>query len=937
VDGLPAGQYDGNFNEVAPSVEAVREFRLISSQIGAEYGNTGAAVTSFSIKSGTNEVHGSVFNYLRNDKLDARSWLAATRAPVRLNEFGGSAGGPVVLPRLYDGRNRTFWFFSVGGSRKRGLDQFSQVRIPTSENRLGDFSSLVNSAGNPILIYDPATTRIENGVTVRSPFPGNRIPAERIDPVAARIAALYPDPNQTGTVNYGRFTGEQQLDPTAWTGKFDHLLNDNHRLAATIIHTDIPRLRIDNPLPDPLTNGINQGIVGWTARVNYEAVLTPAIVNSAVVGFNRFRNPISPPVEERDYASLLGIPGAFNRAFPQMSFGDGYTSIGAGTGIDNFDWTVMAKDFITWSTGKHAFRFGGEVRYNQRNNLSFGQTNGSFAFNNALTASPTALAATGDSFASFLLGGARQVNYSFPFSTGIRTSYGGAFVQDEWRIHPRLTLTAGIRFESHAAPWENHDRYSGMDLLTPNPAAGGIPGALVFAGDGPGRTGSRTFASADLSAWGPRFGFAWRVADGTVLRGGYGVYYSNPYFPISFLGFNPTTQVTSLDNGLTPGWVLSQGIPPLNTQLNLSPSAANGQSVTFFEDSSNRLPRSQNMSFTVQRGLGQAASIDASYVGLIATRQVAPQLLNYNQVDPRYLSLGSLLTQNINSAAAVAAGIPRPYPTFTGTVAQALRPFPQYQTVSSAAAKAGKSQYHSMQLRLRQRFSAGLSLEANYTWSKALGYPADRYAFGAVNNLLQDHYNQSLERSLLQTDVPHAFVLQYVYDLPFGAGQRWVNSNRFARTVLGGWSWSMIHRYQTGTPLPILMNNTLPLFNSVLRPDVVPDAPLQTSLSVGEFQPTVDRRINLSAFRAPAPFQFGTAAPTYGNLRNFAVLQEDVSLTKRTPLTERFVLELYGQAYNVLNRHRFANFDTNFSSPNFGRARATNLPRFIQIGARIKF
>ncbi|MBC7927621.1 MAG: TonB-dependent receptor [Bryobacteraceae bacterium] len=938
IEGLPAGQQDGNFNESAPSVDAVREFRLLSSQLAAEYGNTGAAVTSFTLKSGSNELHGTAFDYFRNDKLDARSWLAEQRAPVRLNEFGVTAGGPLWLPKIYNGRDRTFFFFSYGGSRKRGLDQFRLAQIPTPANLAGDFSQLQDSSGRPVVIYDPATTRTENGATVRDPFPGNRIPATRFDTAARRIAGYFPTPNTSqGSLNFGRFTGEQILDPNAWTGKMDHALSERQRISFALIHTLIPRLRIDNPYPEPLTNGIRQNITAWTLRGSHDYAFSPSVLNVLYVGYNRFRNPVGPPIEGQDWSSLLGIPGIGNRAFPQVNFAGGYTGLGAGPGIDNVDWTGLVKDNVSWVRGKHSVRFGGEWRFNQLNNRDFGQTNGVFTINNLYTASPGSLATSGNSVASFLLGGVQQVSARQPFASGQRKMYAGLFAQDEWRVSSALTLTFGLRWEMQTAPYENHDRLSGVDLNAPNPGAGGRPGALQFAGEGTGRLGSRTLTDPDFSAIGPRFGFAWRALSRTVLRGGYGVYYNSNYTGISSLGFNAATDLISGDNGLTPARLLSAGLPPLQNAVNVSPDAANGLSATYYEQSSAAMPRSQNWSFTIQHQLSESLSAEASYVGLHATRQRAEQLTNVNQVDPKFLSLGSLLTRQANSAEAIAAGIALPYPAFRGTVAQALRPFPQYQTLTSDAAKIGMASYHALELRIRKRFRQGLSMEGNYTWSKNIGYPdLPNIAFGGVANYLQNHYDLRAERSLMPNDLPHAFVLQYVYDLPFGTG-RFAGGPALVRALARGWSVSAVHRYQSGTPLQLLMNNTLPLFNRVLRPDVVAGAKLSSGIGNADFQPSTDRIVNRAAFAAPGAFRFGNSAPTYASLRNFPVLQEDLAVTKQVRIKESLSLEIYGQAYNALNRHRFANFDTNFSSAGFGQARSTNLPRFIQLGMRIKF
>lgn len=945
MDGLPAGWQAANLNESAPAVDAIREFRLITSQLPAEYGASGPAIASFSIMSGTNQFHGDFYDYFRNSALDARSFLATVRPPLRLNEFGVAIGGPVILPKLYKGKDRTFFFFSYGGSRKRGADGITTAQIPTPAMVKGDFSGLKNSAGQTITIYDPSTTRTDaSGNLVRDPFPGNIIPANRIDPASAKIASFYPAPNSS--LGYTSFQGERLLDPNSFTGKVDHQISERNHFSGALVRTDIPRVFYGGPLPLPLkASSFRQNVTSWTARVNDDFVVSPSLLNTFAAGFNRFHSPLNPPTDSQPWSSTLSVPGIGNFAFPNGTFGNGYATIGSTNFFNWVDQTVLAKDSVSWQHGAHSFKFGGEWRYNEHNSKVTGNTMGVFNFTNAYTANPSALSSTGDSFASFLLGGYNSVSSSGPYNPSVRWSYGGVYAQDQWRLTSRLTLTYGLRWECQTPAYEARNQSGEVNLTTPNPVAGNLPGAIVFAGGANGRT----FGSTDLSAFGPRAGVAWNVFKHTVFRAGYGLYYEKwfsganvggtlPAFGIDSPGYQANYSKASQDGGLTPAGALSTGLPVLSTTPNLSPTVLNGQSATFVDPSSWKLPRVQNWSVSIQQQLTNDMVFEASYVGLHGTRQNAYLLSNINQVDPKYLSLGSLLTQSITSSAAVAAGIPVPYAGFTGTVAQALRPYPQYQTLTSYLAKLGKSSYHALELHLRQRFNNGLSFDINYTWSKNLGY-ADtvNIGVGGVNNLLQNAYNLKAERSLLPNDVPQAFVAAWAYDLPLGAGHRFGGGNAIARALLGGWSVSAIQRYQSGTPLQIYSDNNLPLFNSVQRPNRVPGQDPQTSIGIGSFNPATDRRINLNAFSAAPAFTFGNSAPTLGKLRNFPVLQEDVAITKRISLSERWKLELYGQSFNIANRHRFTSFVTNSSSASFGKPGGSSVGRYVQLGVKIRF
>jgi hypothetical protein len=930
MDGLPGRT---NFNETAPPVDAVQEFKLQANQLSAEYGNTGSSVVSFSIRSGTNELHGSAFEIFRNNVLDARPWLAGDRPPLRQNEFGLTVGGPVVLPKLYNGRNRTFWFFSYTGSRKRGLDIPRRLRIPTPEQIQGDFSGVSD------VVYDPLTTRqaAAGAGFVRDPFPNAQIPINRFDPVAVRVSQLFPAPNLTGAgaLNYQAFSGERLLDPDTYIAKFNHDFAPRHRMNATLNRTAIPRNNLPIPLPDPINDLTDQDIRSHMLRVNYDATVSNSVLNTFTAGYNNFRNPFKGAFAEQGFAEQFGLRGTVGDAFPFFSFTNGYSNVGRSSLSDSFEQSAIVKNVLSWAKGRQLFKIGGEYRRLMRSSADSANSAGSYAFNRLGTALPGGPATTGDGFASFLLGQVHSASLSFPFEQASRRPYWAIFVQDDFRVTSKLTLNLGFRYEQTLAPWEKDNLYTLVDLDTPNPAAGGRPGASVFAGVG--GEGDRLLRS-DASAWGPRFGFAYQVFNKTVVRGGYGIFYADPAAFTVNTGLRRVGSFASLDNGVTPAFRLAEGLPEPGPAPSATPGLVNSQNVTARTDSVLNMPRTQNWSLSVQHELARDLLFELSYAANHNTRQTAPSMVNINQVDPRFLSLGSLLTQNINSAAAAAAGIQRPYEGFQGSVAQALRPFPQYLNVTEQSAKAGRTLYHGGTVRLKKRFSSGLLTEGHYTWSKNLGYSEPgEVGFGTSNNMLQNNFDRRAEYSLLPNDVPHALVFYYAYELPFGQGKRFLNQGGVADKLLGGWQVSGIHRYQSGNPLQISMNNNLPIFGRTLRPDAVQGAQRQTDIRNADFDPSGDRRINRQAFAGPAPFRFGTAAPTYGDLRNFPVLAEDFSLIKNTSLNERFELELSAQFINAFNRHRFTGINQNFTNAQFGSITGVSLPRTITLGLRLRY
>lgn len=928
LDGLAAAT--GSFNEMSPPVDAIQEFKVQGSQMSAEYGRSGASLVNFTVKSGTNQLHGTFFHLLRNDKLDARNWLAASRALTRQNEFGATAGGPLVLPKLYNGHDRTFFFFSYSGSRKRGLDNIERVRIPTPSYYRGDFSGLLDARNVRIPIYDPQTTRAAGSGFTRDPFAGNIIPPNRLDPVAVKTGPLYPQPNLSGagTLNYQDWIGESRLDPDVVTSKIDHSFSNRQKIFGTFNWNIIPRLRNRVPLPDPVNDGFIQEIRSRMLRVNHDFFFTSALFNNLALGYNRFRNPNGTRSQDQGWPQKLGLSGVPGTMFPVFSFTNGYATAGSSGYGNGINQTYFVRDALSLTRGSHLIKAGFEIRWDQNNDRSLSNSSGSFAFNSLGSGLP-GNAATGDGFASFMLGQVQSASLSYPSSSGTRRSYRGFFIQDDFKLTPYFTLNLGMRFEYERAPYEAANRYSAVDLTAPNPGAGNVPGAVIFAGSGQGRSGSRTLSTNDYSAWGPRIGFAWRAMNKTVVRGGYGVYYANSQLGLaSTIGFNVSASFATTNNGVTPAFVLKEGFPQnFSREPRIDSTILNNQNGTYLQPSSGSMPRTQNFSFGIQRELSANLLMEANYVGNHSTRQSDPQLVNINQVDPKYLPLGALLTQSATSAGAVAAGIKLPYAGYAGSVAQALRQFPQYRTLTAAATKSGSADYHALELRLKKRLSAGLSTDVSYTFSKNTGYNSPSFIGRATTTdvLLQNHFNPGLEHAILPYDIPHAFMLHYAYDVP------WMKNRR-----LGGWSISGVHRYQSGNPIPIFMTNSMPLFNRVQRPNVA-GAPLATGLGNGDFRPNVDRVINPAAFSDPGPYRFGNAAPYYQNLRNFFVMGEDFSVVKTTRVTERIASEFNVQFINAFNRHRFGEVDSNYRNASFGTVKAATFPRFIQVGLRFRF
>lgn len=945
VDGAQAtGPESGGTMFTYPPVEAIGEFKLESSNFSAEYGKTGGGFEIFTTKSGTNQFHGSGFEYLRNDVFDARGFIANTKPVNRQNEFGATLGGPVIVPK-YNGRNRTFFYFVYDGFRYRAGVANQQYTLPNAAQRAGNFSGLTK-AGVPLVIYDPATTRSDGaGGLIRDPFPGNIIPQNRFSKVSAAMLGLLPAANNNAaTANYTS-VGSQIFDRNVYTIKGDHAFSDKSRVSlfAYISNEDsIAPAAIEGAMSPALAQ---QRPARW-ARLNHDYQISATMLNNFRVGYTREPQIWSRVTSDQGLLQKVGLTGVNppGDIIPRVQFSDTYQNWSdetknKGKQVNN---TLQFADTLSFFRGNHSFKFGADMRWQQTNGADSAGQQGLFSFNPNETALPTAAgrASSGNAFASFLLGAVDNASYNGLFVVpGIRYRYKAFFVQDDWKVTRKLTLNLGLRWDIFTPREEHNTNISGFDPTLPNPGAGNRLGAIRFLGDGPGRDNSRTsFANTDYKDFGPRIGFAYQLFANTVLRGGYGISYgqgnANAGLRASqqfIYGFNAAPSYASTDAGATPAFYWDSGFPtnwPRPPFIN--PTVQNGTNVNMIGADDGRAPYFQNYQFSVQQALAGSTSVEVAYVGVKGTR-LGNGLISLNQVDPKYLALGSLLTQSATSAAAQAAGIPIPYAGFTGSVAQALRPYPQYLNIANNSNPNGNSTYHALQTKLTKRLSHGLTILGAYTWAKTLTDGSIAAGGGPSG---QDYYNRKLEKSLSPNDVPHVVALAYTYELPFGKGRRFLNNDGIAGKIVGGWQLSGIQQYQVGKPVQLTATNSLPIFNGVLRPNVVSGVPL----TLDHPNPLGDPWFNRAAFPAPASNQFGTAARSYTELRAANFYNESVGLMRRLKLMERATLTIRGEFFNIFNRTVFGAPVSNVSAANFGRVTSqANSPRQGQVSARIEF
>ncbi len=642
---------------------------------------------------------------------------------------------------------------------------------------------------------------------------------------------------------------------------------------------------------------------------------------------------------------MPNLPG-----FPGFYF-DEYSTLGA---LDQAPFPVTDHgynyiDTLSWNKGRHQFKFGVDARFAQTNYLAGALIGGSLSFSKRETSQPNSpdFGVLGDSFASLLLGQVDNATRIVGTGTvGLRTSYQALFVQDKFQITPKLTIDYGVRVERPTPLLEDYDRLSSLDLNTPNPGAGGRLGALVFAGKGQGRTGKRRFANVPIEV-SPRIGLAYALNSKTLVRTGYGIFraLSNANaiagtIEGSFLqGYQFNQFLTTGNNGITPAFILDQGFPAINVAVpNTDPTQANGSSIDFLNPTGGKQAYLQNWTLDVQRELRGRILLDVAYVGQKGTNLPA-NLENLNQVDPKYLSLGPLLNANINSPEARAANIPIPYAGFSGSVSQALRPYPQFADINDPIQPTGNSSYHALQAKVQKRFSQGLSFLVSYTFSKNLTDVGGTSGFSSFNARPLNTYDRKLERAIAPNDITHNLVTSFVYELPFGDGKTFLNSKGALNKLVGGWQVSGTTTSRSGTPLAIRGGSSLPLFGGGNRPNRVDGVPIRTNVSSGNFDPEKDVYLNINAFVRPAPFTFGTVAPRLSNVRGFPYFNEDLSFIKRTHLSESQVFEFRAEAFNVFNRVVFSNPSTSINNPStFGRVFGqANNPRVIQFAIKYLF
>jgi outer membrane receptor protein involved in Fe transport len=949
---------------IFPSVDAVQEFKMQTNNYSAEYGRSGGSIVNLIYKSGTNRLHGSMFEFLRNSKMDANEFFAnSNNVPLKSfkrNQFGVSGGGPVVLPGIYNGRDRTFFYANYEGLRERSANSMLNATMPTELQRTGDFSRTLQAQGKPVTIYDPVTTALQGGKYIRLPFAGNVIPAGRIDSVSRNASKYFPLPNGPGDPLSGQrnynVSGADTININQGDLKVDQTLSDRQRLFGRISRRKFPTDPAALFPPDLVVaqGGVTQNQDSMGGAVDYTLAATPTYLLNVRAGMSRMHLSFMPWSDGFDL-DQLGFPAymkanADRQVFPQFA-PSGYRSIGNG-GYD-----FRRNSFETWVLSvantkvlsAHAVKFGFEGRMLRVHNTETYRPAGAFSFIRDFTAGPDATSfpnTAGESFASFLLGLGSGALTRGHKNLSTQSLYYGLYLADDWKLTPRLTINLGLRYDLELPRTERYDRMTVFDPAMPSPIAAeaGMPnlkGGLVYVGV---NGQPRAQCAADHNNFAPRIGLAYQVSQRTAVRAAYGIFFAPSLMSASgevgnygyrsdtpYLGGmddQPLFPNNYLRNPFPAGFVPAVG-NSLGARTGLGDSIGGtiGNSLT---------PYTQNWNLSIQRELKGGVLVETSYVGMRG--------LKLNESSPNDYNLNQLRSEQLAAGATLQERVPNPFygiisPVFslgapTIRKMDLIRAYPQYGTMYQMYRIGASSIYHSFQLKVERRFRGDLGFLMGYTNSKLIDDHSSIAIVGA-DMFHQNIYDRKAERSVSPNDVPQRLVFSYVWEFPFGRhkalGKSW---NKAVDAVLGGWQTNGIMTLERGKPFTILANNSPNFGSSMLRAN---NNGKSAELS-GPVTSRLNRYFDTSVFSQPAPYTFGNVGRMLPDVRSPGDKNFDLSLFKNFRIMESMSLQFRAEAFNAFNTPRFAQPIPGVTNPSFGMILGTsNTPRQLQFGLKILF
>ncbi|MEK7407234.1 MAG: TonB-dependent receptor [Acidobacteriota bacterium] len=948
-----------------PTTESIQEFKVQANTYDAQYGRTGGGVITMVTKGGGNDFHGTAFEYFQNDKLNANQselnqpatvagvfYPKGRKPPNHINQFGAQASGPFYVPKLFNGRNRAFWMLSWESMRQRSADPDVKT-FPIPEIRGGDFSQLLNSAGQQVLIYDPYSTRPDGS---RTPIPGNRIPAAQIDPVAQKVLAYYPAPSAPG-IGPARINNYPY--PSRWIASFDQFVG---RADVAVNSSNSVFFRYnENPFQEfraivfgfdnPAEPGGNAPLLrnGRNVMMNWTSTLSPTMTFDFRFGLNRWEEAGGSTIGAGYDPKKLGIDPAlaaqFTRfQFPRFDLQD-YQSVGSDAFGPGTRDTYSLQPNFNKVLGKHFLKFGAEARQYNLNNSGRGYPSGYWSFNKNWTQanSNRADAVSGNSLATFLLGIPSSAQVQKNIDPAYRHFYYAGFIQDDWRLTSRLTLNFGLRWDAESGNLERFNRMvKGLDFNAPSPIASQVKGldlkgrVLFAAVDGQ----SRTLLDTDKNNWQPRVGLAYKLGDKWVLRGGYGMYYVGDDQMGSSAGFSRTTGAVVSTDGLTPVAGLKTANPYVTLGGKLLDPMGSSQGVASFLGEGvagymrdRGLPYTHQYSFDIQRELPGGVLFEIGYGGNTARRVPMGFGLNYIPTNElaRRTATGAIDTAYYTAQVPnpMAGLIPNNAALNGATIQRQILwyAYPQYAGVSISSVPVGRNQYHGMNVKVTKRFSHGLSFLSSYGTGKNLRRTRllNAQDFGGLANWENTKLVKESDQNI---DAPQKFVVVGIYELPFGKGRKFAAGvPGVVNQLIGGWQINYDVSYQSGWVVD--------------HPNAPQNAPGSAKVDNPSFYRVFDTSLWKTAAGTPVPTQepytLRTFPYLFSNVRRPGYRNWDASLSKYFPIKEDLRLQFRFEMVNMMNHPWFADMaspgGTDVTNAAFGQLhpQQRNLPRFIKL------
>lgn len=944
IDGVPAAAVDWGGLIASPSVDSVQEVNIARNQFDAQFGKSDGGAVNMITRGGGQKFHGALFEFLRNNVLDANSWTnnrAGIRRPsFQRNQFGATASGPIW-------NAKKLYFFGAYEGLRQGSPGTNVSNVPTALQRQGDFSQTFNANGSLSAIFDPFSTVANPAGAgfVRTPFAGNRIPASMFDPVAVKVMNLYPQPNTQGDP----FTNARNFQAAGITKTINDRIDlriDWAKSEKVTFFGRFTKAWQENVAPTFFGNGADTNFSDVNPR--HQAVFgttitpTPTWVINILLGSGRWRENQNSPSKGMEGTSL-GLPAALvsqylTQTLPQFNM-QNYASISNPRFLNVPRETHNLQANFTKEQGAHSLKFGWITEVARLNQTDFNTSN--FSFTRGLTSGPVAANASstsGDALASLLLGVGSGGSTPIAAATAVTAMYHGAYFQDSWRVNRRLTMHLGIRWEVQPGRTERYDRQNNFDFNIQSPLAQqtGLPlvGGLVF-----NSPSNRAAWNTGYNNFAPRFGVAYKLTDKLVMRGGYGIFFPQTGGGTRD-GFSTTTTWVSTVGGdginPNPQALLRNPYPqglsqPVGSSRGLLTQT--GDAVSAFS-AHHPLGYVQNFSVDFQYEVAKGMVFEIGYTGTQSRKLLFGAGQQANQLNPQFLSRGAALDQQVANPffgvfpSGVLAGRTVPQQRL-------LRPHPQFTAVNLSGDTPGATAgFNALVARYNWQIAGGLNLLTTYQWSKAIDN-ASEWQGWEVGDTLRDFYNLRVDRSISAHDLPHSFVNTMVYELPVGKGRKFATDlHPVANAIIGGWQVSGIVRFGSGLPLGFTAVNTLGAYGfQTQRPNVTDLKALAVS------NPTPDRWFNTSAVTQPGNFEIGNMTRWAPNVRFGPTKHADIAILKNFRFFETWKAQFRAEMFNITNTPQFGRASTSISAGDFGRVSGTTNvgPRNIQAGIRLQF